>query len=167
MTEQPIYVIDSHALIELQRVPCLPARLNLVFDSMTDMVHASRLNFPAPVVRECKEYAEGEPVHTWVKAISVGRRIIAPDAEYQVVVLDACENIADPDDDEESVPLFVAALALQLRDQNGSEPFVVTEDRRSHPVRASLLEACSALGLQSVTLMQFLDTEGLLDIMAA
>lgn len=160
-------MIDSHALIELQRVPCHPSRLNLVFDKMSDLVNAARLNFPTPVVRECKEYAEGEPVHTWVKAVSSGRRMVAPDSEFQVMVLDACEDIADPDDDEESAPLFVAALALQLRAQNGISPLVVTEDRLPNPVRACLMDACILLSLQVVTLQDFLLEEGLLDIMAA
>jgi hypothetical protein len=160
------YVFDLHALLYLQSVECVDGGRLQVFDHMTDLVRARCLYFPTIVVKECARYATGEEVHTWAKAVSGSRNLTNPECEYQTIVLDKCDEIADPLDTEESSQLLVAAMALQL-DTPRVDVFVVTEDRLEQPTRMCLADACQEIGLQDITVAKFVELENLSEFLVS
>jgi hypothetical protein len=152
-----VYVMDAHALIELQAMDLPRLTLHQVLDEMTELVKRQRLCFPTPVVKFCRNFASDEAVTMWVNAVSGHRVTKTVDADFQTRVMDLCEDISDPDDPEESAPLFVAAMCLEM--SLSTDVAIVTEDRRPQPTRTCLLEACGLIGLPTMTLHAFLARE--------
>jgi hypothetical protein len=109
-----VYVVDAHALIALESMHLTGGVLNQVLDEMTELVRSERLCCPNPVVKFCRTYAKNEAVTMWVNAVSGHRSRKTVSTDFQTHVMDICEDIADPDDTEESISLFVAAMCLEL-----------------------------------------------------
>jgi hypothetical protein len=152
-----LYVVDAHALIELQTMNLPRPTLHQVLDEMTELVKRQRLCFPTPVVKFCKNFAGDEAVTMWVNAVSGHRVKKTVDAAFQTEVMDLCEEISDQDDPEESTPLFVAAMCLEM--SSSLDVVIVTEDRRPQPTRMCFLEACDVLELPTMTLRAFIAQE--------
>ncbi|WP_432165783.1 hypothetical protein [Streptomyces sp. bgisy031] len=150
-----IHVIDTHALLALPGHCADSSKIHLFFDGLTNQVASGALTFPSLVVHDCRAYAEGEIVHTWIKAVSAHRKYQSVDNGWLEEVLTQCEQLADIDDDQEQTPLSVGAMSLMLSD-SGMDVRVVTEDRLELPNRICLFEACSTLGLQAISANDFL-----------
>ncbi|MER7675378.1 hypothetical protein [Streptomyces sp. NPDC096934] len=150
-----IYVIDTHALLALPSHCGDDAKIHLFFDELTNRVSSGILTFPNLVIQDCKEFAEGEIIHTWTKAVSAHRRFASVDNGWQEEVLGQCEEIADFDDVGEQTPVLVAAMALSLLDV-GLDASIVTEDRLELPNRLCLAEACRPLDIPTVTCLEFI-----------
>ena len=149
------YVIDLHALLELERLDCSPGARSLVLNAMTDLVVSGTLNFPTTIVRGCERYALGEQVSVWAKAVSGSRVLTNPVSDFQIRVLDMCEDLADQDDTEESSQILVAAMALQLAASSPRNVEVITDDVLPQPTRTCLSDACEMLGITAQALRWF------------
>lgn len=164
MTPSAVYVVDLHALLYLQEMQCGAMGKRLIFNHMTDMVIDQHLYFPTAVLNECARLATGEEVHLWTKAVAGSRQLKNPEAEFQTIVLDKCEEIADVRDVGESSQLMVAAMGIQL-DTPNRVIRILTEDRLPQPNRTCLVEACPQIGLQAINVAQFIQGEGLVDLL--
>ncbi|MEU2998614.1 hypothetical protein ABZ684_13710 [Streptomyces sp. NPDC006995] len=153
-------MVDTHAVLALPQLCKDDSQLPLFFDGFTNMVRDGRLTFPDLVVKECQKYAYGEHVYTWINAASGHRTHRAVPGQWQESVLGMCEEILDMDGEMEQAPLFVAAMALMLKEQI-SEVYVVTEDRRDLPERKCLTEACKDIDVVTISAQELAIRNGL------
>lgn len=158
----PLYVIDAHALLTLPGLCSSEERIYSFFDHLTDEMASGNLTFPNQVLQDCKKFAEGEFLYTWIKAASAHRKHYRVDNGWQEEVLGTCEDLADFDDDCEQTQVIVASLALMNAD-TGRQCIVVTEDRLELPNRLCLSDACLSLGLESMTATEMLQAMDMAD----
>ncbi|MFC8532931.1 DUF4411 family protein [Streptomyces sp. NPDC057249] len=156
----PLYVIDTHALLTLPTLCTSEDRVYSFFDLLTEEISAGNLTFPNLAMQDCKKFAEGEFIYTWVKAASAHRKQYRVDNGWQEDVLGTCEELADFDDECEQTPVLVASLALMVSD-TGRSTVVVTEDNRELPNRMCLGDACQALGLASMSTADMIHAMGM------
>lgn len=146
-----IHVADTYALLEVPRACSSPSELPPVLDGLTTMIMDGSLTFPDIVVQECRKYAQGDHIYTWINAVSGHRFQKAVPGQWHVEVLGICADIIDEDDEADQAPLFVASMARMLSASGSSEVYVVTEDRKNVPERKCLAEACKDLDLVTIT----------------
>ncbi|MFJ2107111.1 DUF4411 family protein [Streptomyces microflavus] len=156
----PLYVLDTHALLTLPSLCTSDDRVYSFFDLLTEEISAGHLTFPNLAIQDCKKYAEGEFIYTWVKATSAHRKQYKVDNGWQEEVLGICQELADFDDECEQTPVLVASLALMLND-TGRSAVVVTEDNRELPNRMCLGDACRLLGLSSIPTVDMINAMGM------
>ncbi|MCX4559012.1 DUF4411 family protein [Streptomyces phaeochromogenes] len=156
----PLFVIDAHALLALPSLCADDNKIHSFFDRLTEEVGASNLTFPSLVLQDCRKFAEGDLIYTWVKAVSAHRKISRVDNSWQEEVLTACEELVDIDDDCEQTAVLVASMAMMVS-HNGRAVSVVTEDRLELPNRMCLHDACGVLGIDAVSTVEFLQTLGM------
>ncbi|MEU6069221.1 DUF4411 family protein [Streptomyces sp. NPDC047082] len=156
----PLFVIDAHALLALPPLCTDENKIHSFFDRLTEEVEANNLTFPSLVLQDCRKFAEGELLYTWVKAVAAHRRISRVDNSWQEEVLTECEELADIDDDCEQTAVLVASMALMLID-TGRDVCVVTEDRFDLPNRMCLHDACGVLGIDVMSALEFLQNLGM------
>jgi len=140
---------------------CVPApACNPMLNTLTLNVQSGELVFPDSVLRDCKSYAPDETGTVWLAAVAGHRANCDTPYGYLEKVLAQCRRLYDEESEDEQSQPDVAALALWRVDQ-GDQVFLVSEDLQSPPTRMSLHAAAPLLGLQAVTLGQYLTTQGL------
>lgn len=145
----PIYVIDAHALIALEEATAsLGEDFLRLLDRMTDLAAAGKLICPPLVIAECRNYADGDRVTSWLRAASGHFNDTSEHWSYMEHVLDGCPSMLDPDDPDENPQ--VAVLALALYRGESAKTIVVTEEWIDQPGRVSLGNACQKLGTKAI-----------------
>ncbi|MFS8203330.1 DUF4411 family protein (plasmid) [Streptomyces sp. CWNU-52B] len=156
----PLFVIDAHALLALPPLCADATKVHAFFDRFTGEVEAGNLTFPSLVMQDCRKFAEGELLYTWVKAVAAHRKFSRVDNSWQEEVLTVCEELADIDDDCEQTAVLVASMAMMLEDA-GRSVSVVTEDKYELPNRMCLYDACGLLEIDTLSAVEFVHALGM------
>jgi hypothetical protein len=147
----PLYILDASAVIALEEA-CLNAGLEFdeVTDVLTDLAIAKDLACPPVVLRQCREFGDGDGGTRWLKGVSGHFAGIADPWEYLETVLAACPTLINADDPNESPQATVLALAL-YRAQTRTDVTIVTDQWVDMPGRTALGPAASLVRVQAIT----------------
>jgi hypothetical protein len=135
-----------------------------VWDGLTDLATKSHVLFPPEVCAELElgAAANPDPPLEWARR---HRGCSERKASFEVVreVLTIAPELVDPDSPHEQADPYVVALALELK-RGGFDVRVITDDRkdkRTRPIKLSVVTAAGLLGIATVPLFAFLRIEGL------
>lgn len=148
------YSFDTSALINGRRDLLPPATFPSVWNRIEDMVSIGLIECVDEVLRELAK-RDGDAVHEWAKAqeglfVEIEEDIQAATAKVlaehpKLLGNGKGRNGADP---------FVIALAL------ARDGVVVTEEHRGSLAKPKIPVVCEALGIRSLTLVQFIAEQG-------
>lgn len=153
MSVAAVYVLDSPALVELgSRFQGHASH----FEALTNLVDDQRLFFAPEVRDECQKLCREETVWVWAKASfsKFGKSVDVP-YDFCSSVLDVRGDLLDMDAaDDLGSPLATAALALHL--QSSCPVVIVSADDSQMLDRCTLPEAAVDLGLDCLSVDEFL-----------
>jgi hypothetical protein len=153
-----LYVVDASSLLAVSPLcGADEARSAAVFDDMYRLVRQSELGFPACVPALCRAFDTANYAATWASPVHDGMRIRTVPHSYQA---DVCPDLSDAgtsDDEEVQVELIAYALHFQ---RLGIDITVVTEEISALPFRLSVAQAAHSLGMDVLTMGEFMHTRG-------
>lgn len=147
----PLYIFDASAIIALEEA-CATAGHDFedVADALTDLAMKHEMSCPPVVLRQCREYGEGEAGTRWLKSVSGHFVGIADPWEYLETVLAACPSLIDPDDPNESPQATVLAMAL-FKKRTRPDVVLVTDQWVDMPTRIALGSAARLVGVSAIS----------------
>lgn len=164
-----VYVIDTSSVIEVRRLlsQANRARIDAVFQRLTQLVHEDALCFPMQI---CDELARGHEVLSGVEDApfdwaQANRGAAVPDSDlFDAVrsVLQVVPLLVDRDktSGEDDADPYVVGLAHKLL-MEGRHVTVVTDDRRDQPDKISIQSACGLMGIPAMSMRAFLGHLGI------
>lgn len=155
-----VWVIDTSALIDFKRQ--IPANEQWQgFKRLEELVAAGEIAMPRQVIAEIGRTAHPDLPGAWAPGVRGALRYpLDVDFEQLRAVMAEAGQVVDPNKTDEDADPYVAALALQLREQ-GLDVVVVTTDAVDHlPIRIALTTACDRLGLRHADSRTFLTAVG-------
>ncbi len=149
-----LYSFDTSALINGRRDLLPPATFPSVWRRVEDMVADGSVRCVDEVLRELAK-RDGDAVHTWAK--NQAGLFVDLDEDVQAatsLVLSKHPKLLGAGKGRNGADPFVIALAL------AREGVVVTEENRGSPTNPKIPFVCEALGVRSLTLVQFITEQG-------
>lgn len=165
-TEGEIWVIDTSSITEVRRCFPKPSQ-KLVYARLEVLVEAGHIIFPKEVQDELERAINPKlnpddlPL-AWCRRVSP-TAISNPAIETVKAVLARVPTVLDPDKvvgPEEADP-YVLARAVELK-REGREACIITQEKNDKPNKLSLSSAAGILKLPAVTVIAFLQAEGLM-----
>lgn len=156
-----VWILDTSALIDFKKQ--IPAASQWqAFKRLEELVVSGEVAMPRQVINEISRTAHPDLPGAWAPGVRNMLRYPEDVAYHHVQdVMKQAGDVVDPNKTEEDADPWVAALALELREQ-GLDPVVVTTDSVDHlPIRIALTTACDRLGIQHVDSRAFLDAVGI------
>jgi hypothetical protein len=157
-----VWAIDTSSVIGLRHVP--RDQRDSVLAALDKMVATDLLYFPPEVLGELERHVEKSDVaYTWAKKNTTKATKYGHLFKEAKAVLVTLPNLIDPDkvSTVDSADPYVIALA-QCLVSDGFVPTVITNDYKTTPKKTSLAHGAGVFGFPAVTLLLFLQTQGLL-----
>ncbi|MBS0153386.1 MAG: DUF4411 family protein [Nitrospira sp.] len=155
-----VWVIDTSSIIDLRKIPhTTRAHVLAALDGMVDI---GQLFFPPEVLGELERHNEKSDVASkWAKKNSAKAAKYGHLFSKAKAVLKILPKLIDPSkvSSTDDADPYVIALAQCLFEE-GHDPTIITEDRKSVPNKTSLADAAGVFKLPSVSLSVFLETRG-------
>ena len=159
--EQPVWILDTSALIEFKRLLPVPEQWN-AFVRLGHLVENGRIAMPSQVLTEATRVSHPDVPGAWAAAMR-GRlqHTLDPDYDFVQLVMQKAGDVVDLNRTTEDADPYVVALALHTRER-GFDVVVVTADVVDRlPIRISLATACARLNLDTTTPEGFLAATGI------
>lgn len=152
-----IWLPDSSPLVNMKKVVRVTQQWE-VFKAMEEMVLRGELTFPRQVIDEIGDQPHPDMPGAWVQGVKNHRREPRePSFETVTQVMAQAGEVVDSTKTSEDADPYVIALAIDLMEE-GLRPTVVTDDIVDRPpIKIAMATACGILGVETVTLPEFLD----------
>jgi len=128
---------------------------------MFGLVQADLLGFPACVPSECRGFDERNYAGSWATPVHQTLPTRSVPHGLQNEVLAVCPELLDGEsgqDEESQIEVVAYALHFQKR---GLQMTIITEDVLPLPYRASTADAARSLGMDVMTMADFMRARGL------
>lgn len=149
-----VFILDANALIDMKALPV--TRQWDFFLDLEARVKAGEIAIPLHVIREVSRVPHPDMPGAWAKGMEKRTvYVLEADPHHVARVMSETPDVLDVDADTEQADPYVIALALHLT-SDGHHAIVVTKDKKDRPPRISVRTACARLGVDCVSLEDFL-----------
>ncbi len=157
-----LFVVDSSSLLAVSKLRGpQESKIAEVFDALFALAKKGKLGFPASVPNACRAFDDSNFAGAWASPTHASFKTQSVPYSFQSDVLAQCPRLLDEgseDDDQSQVELVAYAMYFHSR---GHAVTVITEDTQDNPFRASTAFAATAIGMQTLTMSQFMLDRGL------